>query len=250
MMVLKPNEGSCAGIASTVESPLKLNSTEKLPKEEFQQVTRSKTATKVVETLETPHTGFYSAKELAEEKEFTNKLTPQDLAARAANMISKIPPHEAIKASNYTVSLTLDFTKPASFWVGVEFVTYRQTLLSALPLYHFLFKRLHIKLNFPSYRGQSQAVKRTQEDLVNRIATLVDEFPMMDKITVAFKSPETNWVQIEALAALYQIKGKWGCVIKEGQQSLRPLRCGDVWDQRLKGRYRAMVEQRELYPHA
>jgi hypothetical protein len=28
------------------------------------------------------------------------------------------------------------------------------------------------------------------------------------------------------------------------------LRCGDAWDQKLKGRYRAMLEQRELYQHA
>ena len=93
-------------------------------------------------------------------------------------------------------------------------------------------------------------MKRTQKDLVNRIATLVDEFPMIDNITVVFKSPETNWQQIESLAPLYQMRGKWTCTIKEGQQSPRPLRCGDAWDQKLKGRYRAMLEQRELYQRA
>jgi hypothetical protein len=248
-MVRKLNEASCAGMASTVAPPSELNSAEMLAETDFQSANYSKSTPERVESPEQPRIDLYSAKELADEKEFTDKLTPQDLATRAAKMINKISPHEAIKTGNRTVALTLDFTKPHFFWDGQDFATYRKTLLETLPWYHFIAKKLLIVLVFPHYRGQSQAVKRTQKDLVNRIATLVDEFPMIDSITVVFKSPETNWQQIESLASLYQIRGKWTCTIKEGQQSPRPWRCGDAWDQKLKGRYRAMLEQRELYQH-
>jgi hypothetical protein len=249
-MVLKLNEASCAGMVSTVATPPELNSFEMLAKPDFKSANYSKSTPKPVEGPEQPHIGLYSAKELADEKEFTDKLTPQDLATRAAKMINRVSPHEAIKAGIRTVILNLDFTKPHSFWVGQDFATYRKTLLETLPWYHFIAKKLLITLVFPDYRGQSKAVKLTQKDLVNRIATLVDEFPMMDDITVVFRSPETNWQQIESLAPLYQIRGKWTCTIKEGQQSPRSLRCGDAWDQKLKGRYRTMLEQRELYQQA
>jgi hypothetical protein len=66
-------------------------------------------------------------------------------------MINRISPHKAIKAINRTVALTLDFTKPHSFWIGQDFATYRKTLLDTLPCYHFLAKKLLVMLVFPDY---------------------------------------------------------------------------------------------------
>jgi hypothetical protein len=133
-------------------------------------------------------------------------------------MINKISPHEAIKVKNRTVALTLDFTKPHSFWIGQDFATYRKPLLDTLPCYHFLAKKLLVVPVFPDYREQSQAAKRTQKDLVNRIAALVDEFQMMDSITVVFKSPDMNWQQIESLAPLYQIEGSGRVRLRRGSR--------------------------------
>jgi hypothetical protein len=115
IMVLKLNEASCAGMASTVAPPSELDSAEMLAETDFQSANYSKSTLERVESPEQTRIDLYSAKELADEKEFTDKLTPQDLATRAARMINKISPHEAIKTSNHTVALTLNFTKPHFF---------------------------------------------------------------------------------------------------------------------------------------
>lgn len=58
-------------------------------------------------------------------------------------------------------------------------------------------------------------------------------------IEVVFKSPETNWSQVQGLVPFYGLRfGGWVCRIKEGEKVVSKLVVGDEWDVRLKGLYR------------
>jgi len=58
IMVLKLNEVSCAGMASTVAPPSGLNSTETLAEKDFQSVNYSKSTPEPIESPEQLHLGL------------------------------------------------------------------------------------------------------------------------------------------------------------------------------------------------
>ncbi|KAE9363297.1 hypothetical protein N431DRAFT_450082 [Stipitochalara longipes BDJ] len=156
-----------------------------------------------------------------------------------------IPSHSALQISGTTLSLTLDFIAlPSSFWTGEEFIPYRASLLSTLPLYFappHSITRLLISISFPHHRTQSNAVRLTQRDLVNRIAALIRNFE--GEVEVLFSSPETEWSQVRCLAPFWGLKGhKWKCKV-EG----RVVMGGSELGRKLLAEWRRMREGRELY---
>jgi hypothetical protein len=172
-----------------------------------------------------------------------SKITRESLEAALA----AIPSHPALKSSSQTLSITLDFTShPHDFWTGPAFIPYRTTLEEILPLYRLISRKIFVAITFPHYRTQSIALKQTQRDLVNRVAGLVGTFDV-ESVEVVFMSPETNWLQVQALAPFWGLKGKWICRVKEGERRAYQVMGGDELEGRLRGLYRCMRERKELY---
>ncbi|KAN0104189.1 hypothetical protein V8E51_009934 [Hyaloscypha variabilis] len=156
-----------------------------------------------------------------------------------------LPSHPTLKITGTTLHLTLDFTLPSTFWTGEEFIPYRASLLDSLPLYLSptstqTIAKLLIHLTFPHRRLQSNALRLTQRDLVNRISALIRDF--IGEVEVRFQSPEMEWSQVRCLAPFWGLKGK--CRVRvEG----RVVMGGSELGERLRGEWRRMREGREGY---
>lgn len=154
-----------------------------------------------------------------------------------------VPYHPALTLNCATLSLTLDFALyAASFWTGEEFIPYRASLLNTLPLYYPQLTRLLITLTFPHHRTQSNTIRLTQRDLVNRIAGLTKSCERSE-VEVIFRSPETDWSQVRCLAPFWGTKGHRWRVKVDGKVVMG----GSDLGTKLQAEWRRMKEGRELY---
>ncbi|KAH9210027.1 hypothetical protein DL95DRAFT_413344 [Leptodontidium sp. 2 PMI_412] len=128
--------------------------------------------------------------------------------------IAEIPEHPSIVASNRDLTITLDFASGEL----------------ALPDWQVASP--------PSLQLMSV---ECQNDIVRRVADLVDQLDGVEKITVTLQSPESNWTQIQCLGSFYRMSFKgWKGFIKEGDSRSKKIVYGDDWDKRLRGLFRTV----------
>ncbi|KAF8861081.1 hypothetical protein BDZ45DRAFT_800295 [Acephala macrosclerotiorum] len=159
----------------------------------------------------------------------------------ADEYLATIPSHPALKASSASLSITLDFTPPSSYYLSPSFAEWRSSLLTTLPQYRTLISKIHITFSYPNYRTQSLSLKLTQREVVKRVVKIIEQWPLksIKGIEVVFRSPVTDWSQVQALVPLYDLKNQgWVCRIKEGENTACKLLSGGEWDTRLKWQYR------------
>ncbi|CZR62668.1 uncharacterized protein PAC_12565 [Phialocephala subalpina] len=155
--------------------------------------------------------------------------------------LAAMPSHPALSATGTTLSTTLDFTPPSSYYLSPAFADWRTSLLTTLPQYLTLSSKLHITLIYPSYRTQSLSLKLTQREVVKSAVGIIRQWPVkgIKGIEVVFMSPVTDWSQVQALVPFYGLKFRgWVCRIREGEKAARRLVSGGEWDTKLRGQYR------------
>jgi hypothetical protein len=153
----------------------------------------------------TRHDTFHSKSQMSSETVNT--------ASQEETHEDAIPSHHALGLNGTALSLTFDFNLyPSSFWTGEAFIPYRSTLLTTLPQYfspHQRITKLQISILFPHHRTQSNTLRITQRDLVNRVTAIVRTSEGVE-VEVIFQSPETDWSQVRCLAPFWGLKGqKW-----------------------------------------
>jgi hypothetical protein len=162
-----------------------------------------------------------------------------------------IPSHPALKLNGTAAFLTLDFNLyPSSFWTGEDFIPYRSTLLTTLPQYfspHQSITKLQISILFPHHRTQSNTLRITQRDLVNRVTAIVRTNEGVE-VDVIFQSPETDWSHVRCLAPFWALKGhKWRVRVIDGEREARLIMGGSELGTKLQAEWRRMRNDRELY---
>ncbi|KAL5318270.1 hypothetical protein ACEPPN_013329 [Leptodophora sp. 'Broadleaf-Isolate-01'] len=157
--------------------------------------------------------------------------------------IAEIPEHPSIVASNRDLTITLDFASgelALPDWQGKSYVAFHSTLISALHHYSGISTKVDIVLIFPHHSLQLMSVE-CQNDIVRRVADLVDQLDGVEKITVTLQSPESNWTQIQCLGSFYRMSFKgWKGFIKEGDSRSKKIVYDDDWDKRLRGLFRTV----------
>jgi len=162
-----------------------------------------------------------------------------------------IPSHPALTLNGTALSLTFNFSLYASsFWTGEAFIPYRSTLLTTLPQYfppHQCITKLQISIIFPHHRTQSNTLRITQRDLMNRVTTIVRTNEGVE-VEVIFQSPETDWSQVRCLAPFWGLKGqKWRVRVIDGEREARLIMRGSELGTKLQAEWRRMRNGRELY---
>ncbi|PMD13756.1 hypothetical protein NA56DRAFT_711770 [Hyaloscypha hepaticicola] len=178
------------------------------------------------------------------------KATSEDFST---NMI---PSHTVITLHALTLCLTLDFTtQPSSFWTGEAFIPYRGTLLDTLSFYlkpafnlpsnppNIL--KVIISISFPKPRTQSNSIRLTQRNLVNRVAGLLKY--LEGEIEILYMCEEIEWSQAQCLAPFFGLRGRRKIKLKEGGREARVLGAGSEMATKLQTEWRRMRDQRELY---
>jgi hypothetical protein len=105
--------------------------------------------------------------------------SPSTETVLLGDQANAIPFHPALNLSSSTLMIILDFgAYPSTFWTGEDFIPYRRTLLSTLPL-HFASPppshqtkgttKLLITTSFPHCRTQFNSIRLTHRDLIARI---------------------------------------------------------------------------------
>jgi hypothetical protein len=158
----------------------------------------------------------------------------------------------AITLHALTLSLTLDFTtQPSSFWTGEAFIPYRAFLdtlafyltpASNLPPKTPKISKVIISISFPEHRTQTNSIRLTQRDLVNRLAGLIKHLEA--EIEILYMCEEIAWTQARCLAPFFGLKGRRRFKLKEGGSEAK---AGSEIATKLQTKWRRMRDQRELY---
>jgi hypothetical protein len=167
-----------------------------------------------------------------------------------------IPSHTAITLHGFALSLTLDFTnQPSSFWTGEAFIPYRASLLDTLTFYlkpAFTLptnppniSKVIISISFPKHRTQSNSIRLTQRDLVNRVAGLLKHLEV--EIEILYMCEEIDWSQARCLAPFFGLNGRRRIKLKEDGREARVLGAASEMATKLQMEWRRMRDLRELY---
>jgi hypothetical protein len=166
------------------------------------------------------------------------------------------PSHPAITLQALTLSVTLDFTiQPSSFWKGEAFIPYRSTLFDTLAFYlkpAFSLppstpniSKVIILISSLEYRTQSNSIRLTQRDLVNRLAGLIKHLEA--EIEILYICEEIEWSQARCLTPFFGLNGRRRIMLKGRGREARVLGAGSEMATKLQTEWRRMRDQRELY---
>jgi hypothetical protein len=163
-----------------------------------------------------------------------------------------IPSHHTITPSSSTLTINLDFSAyPNTFWAGEDFIPYRASLLSKLPHYTGLVKKLLILITTPHHRTQSNSIRLTQRDLVARIVGLLSRSDLNEvELDIVYQYQEVEWSQVRCLAPFWGLDGKvrgWKVRVKERDREARVLAVGSELGTKLQAEWKRMKEGKELY---